>query len=347
MKKLALIFIAILMLACSSPWANGQAPFGNMQPGPGAPPMALTPPGFPGGYGVPQPYGCPPPCAQMCGPLAFYTGYMVSDKRGFQYKREPEDDASGPDLVFRFPLQGVVLATSGTFPLSENLGVIAAGGWLLPNKTVGDFNQEGTVETPLTSHLEADSQWGIIDGAGYFTFFNAGWGCFQFLGGFRWDHLTSRQTISSHNAGGPGTFTSAATNDITVDAYIPYFGFQLLQTSTCSRFAARVIGFPVAPGTVRFNESSSGTEDGVVFLDGGEFNHPFKRSYFIEASAEYSMKILGDISLGGFALFNTLHGKTDFGTFVGQEESRSELINLTRLTWTFGGSISYSFSTGF
>lgn len=283
----------------------------------------------------------------MCGPLAFYTGYMVSDKRGLQYKREPEDDASGAELAFRFPLQGVVLATSGTIPVSECFGIIAAGGWLLPNKTVGDFTQDGNVETPLTSHLEADSQLGIIDGAGYYTIFDAGWGCFQFLGGFRWDHLTSRQTISSRDAAGLGTFTSVATNNITVDAYIPYFGFQLLQTSSCSRFAARVIGFPVAPGSVRFSDSSSGTEDGVAFLDGGEFSHSFKRSYFIEAFAEYSMKVLGDISLGGFALFNTLHGKTDYGTFVGQEASRSELINLTRLTWTFGGSISYSFSTGF
>jgi hypothetical protein len=135
-------------------------------------------------------------------------------------------------------------------------------------------------------------------------------------------------------------------NDLTVNSYLPYFGGQLLQSSPCSRLVIRAIGFPLAPGDIIFRTTSSGTRTGQQFQTSGSFKHPVKSGFFVEASAEYNMKLLGDISVGGFGLYNILRANSDFGSFVelGQE-AQSEQFKFTRRSWTLGGIISYSFSS--
>jgi len=342
MRKIALVVFGIIIVVSFPALASAQAMFGNLFPGPGAPPSAMTPPGFPGGCGAAPPNGCPP---KIFGPLSFYAGYLFSDKKGFKYTREPQPDSEEPELVHEFPIEGVLLATSGAFPLSDNFGIIASGGLLIPTKTHGTFSEDGPVEIPLTSRLEADNQWGFLDAGAFFTFQDAGWACFQVLGGFRWDHFTSRQSISSRDAAGQGTFTGVDKNDFTVDAYIPYFGGQLVQAAPGSRFVVRAIGFPTLPGDLSFQTSAGGTRQGQTFQTGGSFKHPLKSGFFIETYAEYTLRLLGDISVGGFGVYNIIRANTGYDFFVelGQE-AQSEQFKFTRRSWTFGGVLSYSFS---
>jgi hypothetical protein len=200
------------------------------------------------------------------------------------------------------------------------------------------------VDTLLTGNLETETSWGVLDAGAFLTFHGAEWGCVQALGGFRWDYTTSKQSISSQDAAGLGTFTSVGSNDVTVDAYLPYFGAQVLGASPCSRIVVRVLGFPLVPGDLRFQTSSSGTLTGQPFQTGGSFKHPLKNGLFVETSAEYSMKLPVGLSVGAFGMYNTLRVNTDFDSFIElSQQARSERFKLTRRSWTLGGVISLLF----
>jgi hypothetical protein len=219
--------------------------------------------------------------------------------------------------------------------------VTGAGALLIPAKTQGDFEEEGTGADVLNSSLDADNELGMLQAGAFYKFCDAGWGSFQALGGFRWDYFSTKQTITFRDG---GVVTSTATNNLTIDSYLPYVGVGMSQLTSCSYFNARVIGFPVAPGNVKFQDSFRGTEGGLTFLGGGELKSTFKNAYFIEAFAEYGAKLLGEFFVGGFGAYNILQGKTGEDQYIALgTDSRSERIVLSRRIWTFGGTIAYKF----
>lgn len=363
MKSIAIAFIGILLLGLAPAAATAQGMYDGppMAPpmGVGGPPTPLMPPPMgvggpptplmpppgmagPGACGVPpMPYGCQPPCQKPVGSAAFYAGYLFSSKQGVKYTREASD-GSQPDLVFKFPVQGALLGLSLDAYVGDCFGITGAGAVLIPAKTQGDFDQEGFGAIALNSSVDADNQLGMLQGGAFYKFYDAGWGSFQALGGFRWDHFSSKQTFVFRDAA--GTVSLNTTNNLTIDAYLPYVGVGLSQTTPCSYFNARVIGFPVVPGNVTLQDSFTDTETGAAVEGGGEYKSAFKNGYFVEFFGEYAVKLLGDFFVGGFGAYDILYGKTGEDQFVALGQAPlSERIVLTRRTWTLGGTVALKF----
>jgi hypothetical protein len=289
-----------------------------------------------------MPYGCAPPCRTSLGLGSLYVGYLFSDKQGLKFTREVTTAIDEPNIVYKFPVQGILLGLSGTFWAGESLGVIGSGALLIPVKTNGNTEEEGPGATALGSSLDANNQFGFLDAAASYKFYDAGWASFHALAGFRWDHFTSKQTFVATDAG--ATFVRDTTNNLTVDAYVPYFGVKLAQMTPCSYFNARVIGFPTVPGNITFQNSFSGTENLAPLVGGGDFHSAFKNGYFIEVFGEYAAKMLGDVFVGGFGAYDILQGKTGEGQYTASGGGAlDEQIVLTRRTWTLGGTLGYQF----
>jgi len=316
MRRMVLIICGIVLVGFASAVASAQemeesVPVGPPMPliAPPSPPEGAMMPGFSG-----PPGPCPPPPPNGCQAKAglppsvtVYGGYL-DDNRGFSYTRDRADGSGVPNLIFRMPVRGGWVGASSTVWLSERLGMAASGGLLIPVKTYGEFRQEGTNQVPL-NQLSADHQWGYVDGMGLFNVAVGECGTFSIVGGFRWDHFESRQFLSSTDG------TSAATNNVTINAYVPYVGVQSFYQSSCSKVIARLIGFPYVPGNVKFQESFNLTSTGV---GGGEYGTPFTftSGYFAEFWIEAARKIIGDAYLGGFFRWNMIHAKTDFSPYT-------------------------------
>ena len=371
MKPLAVILSTLLLLTALS------VTKGDCQAFPDPPPMGMPPaqqfsPGLAPGPGIPQGFEPPPgpapgptatpdPGSSPCGicpvvsdcepkcwpaPLGgFYAGYLTSSK-GARYTRIRRPDAGLPNLIYRMPLQGAWLGLSANAMLSESFGVMASGGLLIPARIRGgDLTEKGTVTIPITADLDAEQNWGILDAA---ALYNYSWSCclsFQLLSGWRWDHFESRQFVQESGSvtGGP-SLSQSDTNNLTVNAYIPYIGAQVFTQGNNTRFNARVIGFPLVGGDVQFQEASTGVQGGTSFSQGGgnQDTLTFVSSYFLEVFMAGGFGITPNISLGGFLRWDLLAAKTNFGNYslansTAALQSFDEKITLHREAWTLGG----------
>jgi len=349
MKRIAFAVVGTLLIAIVPIAAIAQDVFESPPMGmPGPPTALMAPPPMPGpgmgpgpGGPPPMPYGCSPPCQKSLGSGSLYAGYLFSNKQGFKFTREATDAVDQPDLVYRFPVQGVLLAASAIFPAGESFGITGAGALLIPVKTNGTADEEGLAATALSSSADANNQLGFLETSAFYKFYEAEWGSFQAVAGFRWDHFTSKLTYVARDEA--DTFERNTTANLTVDAYLPFFGLRMSQPTPSSYFNARIIAFPTLPGNVKFQNSFHGTENNAPLEGGGEFSTSFKNGYFLEIFAEYGAKVLGDFFVGGFGAYDILQGKTGEGSYISGTDALSEQIVLNRSTWTFGGTIAYQF----
>lgn len=345
MKRVCLAVIGALLVALAPVAVIAQEMFESPPMGmPGPPTALMPPPAMPGPGGpLPMPYGCAPPCQKPLGTGSFYAGYLFSSKQGLRFSREAAEGTDQPDLVYKFPVQGVLLAASAIFSAGESFGVLGGGALLIPVKSTGTTDEEGVGATALNSSTNANNQLGFLDVAGFYKFHEAGWGSVQALAGFRWDHFTSKMDYVSRDAA--DTFFRDVSANLTVNAYIPYVGIRMSQATACSFFNARVIGFPVLPGNVTFQNSFTGTENNAAVNGGGDVSSSFSSGYFLEVFAEYAAKVLGDVFVGGFGAYDMLYGKTGEAPYVFSDTGDifGERLRINRSTWTFGGTLAYQF----
>ena len=362
MRRTVLIICGIVLVGFASIVASAQemeesVPVGPPMPliAPPLPPEGAMMPGFSGPAGP-----CPPPPSTGCQQakaglppsVTVYGGYL-DDNRGFSYTRDRADGSGVPNLIFRMPVRGGWVGASSTVWLSEALGITASAGLLIPvSNTPGEFRQEGVITGQgalRSAQLSADHQWGYVDGMGLFNVAAGECGTFSIVGGFRWDHFESRQFISLTDTTGE---TETGTNNVTINAYIPYVGVQSFYQSSCSKVIARLIGFPYVPGNVKFQESFNETlATGAPVNGGGEYGSPFTftSGYFAEFWIEAARKIIGDAYLGGFFRWNLIQAKTDFNPYttttdVGGAFTFDEKFKYYLHALTVGGLISIDFN---
>ena len=138
----------------------------------------------------------------------------------------------------------------------------------------------------------------------------------QIVGGFRWDHFDSKQSLRFSDTTGGNQLSGSTTNNVILNAFLPYLGFQYVYKSGASNTTTRLIGFPYVPGSVKFQDSFSQIQTGLTSNGGGEYQYPlsFTSGYFLEFIAEGSRRILGSAYLGTFFRWNMLHATTGPGS---------------------------------
>ncbi len=279
-----------------------------------------------------------------------YVGYL-DDPKGFSYTRERADGSGEPNLLFSMPVRGMWLGVSSGISLYDALGITLSGGLLVPGKTQGEFREEGAVQVALNSNVDSNHQWGYLDGMGTYNLTRSS--CFtsmQILGGFRWDHFDSKQSLRFSDTTGGNQLSGTRTNNVILNAFLPYLGFQYLYNSGTTNTTSRVIGFPYVPGSVTFQDSFSQIQTGLTENGGGEYRYPlsFTSGYFVEWMTEGSRRILGSASLGTFFRWTMLHAATGPGSYTTATDSTESFVIDEKFSyylhaWAVGALVSLDF----
>jgi len=219
-----------------------------------------------------------------------------------------------------WPLRGFWFGASTDISLDGGLGLVISGSVFLPQRRAGTW-----LLTPVTATVDFDIpsyDWWSVDGlAKYPTF-----GAFEVLAGFRWDHTSTRVDYSDNSS-----------DDYILNAYIPLFGVQICQRSSGGSLLLRAVGTPWVGGRLKYHFWGD--------PDTGEFgDFDVSNGYFAEVFADYSLKIGGDLSMGGFVKWNALHVKTAERSLSGAT-AEPILWSVNIKSWTIGASLSLGFSS--
>lgn len=361
MKSMALIVCGLLLVFTAPAAVSAQGTFGMPLAGPGQAPGDFMMPGGPGGPG-PMPGapggGWPFPVAQGCqpktsDPLSFvaYGGYLYHPD-GLTYTRDHSIASGVAGLKFKFPVQGAWLGGAATLKMSENAGVVASGGILIPASQTGEASEEGVTTTPLRYVTNSEQDWWYLDGMGFYTIAGCSYSGLRAVAGFRWDHLDSRQSLNWADIATGGTVDNGSgTNNLKANAYLPYFGVQSVYRSSTDSVNVKLIGFPYVPGDLKFQESFVQTEAGVTSNGGGAFaNSPvsFQSGYFFELFADAGRKVANDFWLGAFVRGQYLTAKTNPSSYnlatTTAETSFAETIIYYTRAWVLGGLVGVDFN---
>ncbi|MGO9122084.1 MAG: hypothetical protein ACLQPD_31285 [Desulfomonilaceae bacterium] len=279
-----------------------------------------------------------------------YVGYL-DDPNGFSYNRERSDASGEPSQLYSMPVRGMWLGLSSGISLSDALGITLSGGLLVPGKTQGQFSEDGAVQVALNSNLDSNHQWGYLDGMGTYNFSrSSSFVSMQIVGGFRWDHLDSKQSLRFSDTTGGNQLSGSTTNNVILNAFLPYLGFQYVYKSGTSNTTTRLIGFPYVPGSVKFQDSFSQIQTGLTSNGGGEYQYPlsFTSGYFLEFIAEGSRRMLGSAYLGTFFRWNMLHAATGPGSYTTASDRTDSFVIDEKFSyyihaWTVGALVSLDF----
>jgi hypothetical protein len=345
MRRFVPIIFLITLLGSAPSAAHAQLMRGNVPIGPN---------GGARGYQVPT-QACPPMTACDSKPYSrlvveSYVGYL-DDPKGFSYTRERSDGSGEPNLVFSMPVRGLWLGLSSGVSLSDALGITLSGGLLAPAKTQGEFREDGPGQIALNSNFDSNHQWGYLDGMGSYNLSrSSSYVSTQILGGFRWDHFDSKQSIKFSDTTGGDKLNGSRTNNLILNAFLPYLGFQYAYKSETSTTTSRVIGFPYVPGSVKLQDSFSQIETGLTSNGGGEYQYPlsFTSGYFVEFVTEASRRILGSANLGTFFRWNMIHATTGPGSYTTATDSTDSFVIDEKFAyylhaWTVGALLSIDF----
>jgi hypothetical protein len=334
MKK-GLILFAVLLIVSAPAFVQAQGMFGFS----GAP-LYPTGPVFPGDP------------VRVFTPPVFYAGWMASAKNA----RFGFDNVSVGSLFggqHRWPLAGVWFGLEEKVNVTPNCSLVLDGWLLVPTTRKGGEPEEvtrsflvpigtsGTFATVTTTAIggrewDTDPDWWYVDAMGIC-------GCsrgFGLVGGFRYDHFSTRFKNPQDTIVIPSTPEDRA--DITVNAYLPYVGFQYNQGGPSGNINVRLIGFPYAPADVSHRETGEAGTGTIVRSVG-----TFKDSYFLELFADANRNVFGSASLGVFFRWNWLHGRANLHSEVqpGHQASTDDSAHFDRNTVTVGGSLTVPFAT--
>jgi len=280
--------------------------------------------------------------------LAFYVGYL-DNARGVAFDVIPDGTlafrGNAGGIGLQYPIRGVLLAASGTIPVSKRLDILVNGSWLIPSNA--DLTQYQWWDAgPVLS----DSTWSIRNqwwNAGAAVTFNMA-GPFSAIGGFMVDSFTTNFYSPSNLMGTGGQATDEA--DLTVGAVIPYLGGLLTQGGPAGGLTVGMIGFPILFGDIKFTESWNQGWAVPPTASGVELSGSIGSGYFFELFAETSVNIRA-MSFGIFGVWNVTHAEADMdfdaetraGGVVTISDSAAYSGSFYRSVWVVGGKFALDF----
>ncbi len=256
---------------------------------------------------------------------ALYVGYLDYPTDGLAITVEDHPTvfpSFGETIVdIKVPLRGVWLGISSELPLIKDFGIIGTGGLLVPSRTTSRRVQ--TLGGPLPGPQDRSlNNFSIVDAA---LFLNMPASA-KILGGFRWDRLDT-------------TFRQDSLDriDFTINAFLPYLGVQLNQGNV----VVRLIGFPAAPGNLRWEELRPQAPLAAI----GSTSLGFKSGAFLELFGSYSKRLSDSMEIAGYLTYNYLNARTvdespPVLNFVPEKNS----FAYNRRYWIVGGSIMLDFN---
>jgi hypothetical protein len=214
-----------------------------------------------------------------------------------------------------WPLKGYWLGATEDLTFGDRLGLLVGGSVFFPVHSRATWNTD-PVAAPFDFEVRS-YEWWTVDGIAKGRVS----GSFDLLAGFRWDHTSTRVKYNDNTD-----------DDYILNLYLPVIGAQVNQAFGNGSLLVRVLVAPAAPGQLRYHFWS---RDG--FSEFGDFS--VNNGSMIEVFANYSLRISRDLSMGGFAKWNSLHVRTAGRNL---SDSTSEPISWTVdiRYWTLGGSVS-------
>ena len=170
---------------------------------------------------------------------------------------------------------------------NERFGFLISGSLFLPRRSAGTWLNElhtSTFDFEIQSY-----NWGSVDGLAKLRMC----GGVDILGGFRWDHTSTRVRYSDNTD-----------DDYILNAYLPLLGIQIGNNFSGGSFLVHFVGAPKVYGQLRYH-----FWDNQGFAEFGDFG--ISDGYFMELLVDYSMRFRGNMNIGGFVKGNSFHCKTD------------------------------------
>lgn len=257
------------------------------------------------------------PCAQGSegiGLPSVYVGWL-EHRQGSSWTIQRPDGAG----TAAWPLRGLWLGAEQHFRGCEGIGLLVSGSLFLPQHSYGAW-----VSSPGSTdyNFEIPSyEWWSADG----LVTKQVSGAFEVLAGLRWDHSSVRVTYSDQTD-----------DDYILNTYLPLVGVQMAERSSNGSLIVRVLGTPVALGSLKYNFWT-----GTGYAEQGNFTPT--NSYFVELFTEYTRSMGGNLAAGIFAKWNALSLNTGTHHLSGSTtEAVSWNVNIRSLV--IGGSVSLGFS---
>ncbi len=362
----------------SVPGMPGGLPMGNCMPPPA---MAV---GCPPGPANVCPPPCPP--VMGCKPPAvfepsLYAGYVFK-KKGAGIRLQGNGTAALAGVhEFRLDhdIEGVWLEGISPIRINDRMGLALGGSYFFPTanrRATSVYRFDPALATAAaTRKWHTDIQWYTLQGAlGYDLFQScspytrlycppdcmppnpcppgpSSLSALTVLGGLRWDNYKT----SLDKPTPTGTVPSLTTDqsDLTFSAILPFFGAVAQRAGCNGMFKVGVLGFPTLVGIA--SDFDYGETIGDAFGAGTTARittTEFPRTgYFFEAFGEAAIKI-GNGHLGAFVKYFNLHARHHVDlrlretTGAVAPATSDFILSLDRRNWTFGGRLSFLFSTG-
>ena len=221
-----------------------------------------------------------------------------------------------------WPLRGFWLGASKDLAIGDSFGFLVFGSVFLPQRSSGTWREE---PGPRTFDFEIPQyDWWSIDGLAKCSLTGGA----EVLAGFRWDHTSTRVNYSDNTD-----------DDYILNAYLPLIGMQLNKRSSNCSMLLRCVGSPWVGGRLKYHYW-----DNLGYAEFGDFRA--NNGYFLELFADCSMRIAGDLGVGGFVKWNYLHVKTDKQNLSGSTADPVYWVIDVR-SWTFGATLSLVFASPF
>lgn len=284
-------------------------------------------------------FAAPLTAQSLGGDVLFYTGYFAH-KNGAEvsFSRPPAANTVA-SLQHKYDLNGIwleALVPMGCGPLGFALG----GAVLVPFDQRSGETMYGQGSGVVERNWLADSQWWYLQTRLTYEVLSGVAG----VVGFRYDNFQTNFWDPSRELPGGDTITDKA--NLTINAYIPYFGLMLSSISTGAGVGTKigVVGFPALPGSVDFSELGQfqflGTSTRAFSASNG-----FGSGYFLEGYADAIVPFTPWCQLGAFIRFTTINGRATIN--VGERDARipdvDYAFDYTRKSWIVGGLIGLSF----
>jgi hypothetical protein len=218
------------------------------------------------------------------------------------------------------PLKGLWLSGELQWD-TRMLSLSAAAATLLPQKTSGIILSN----IGLTAQFDTvEDQWSYVDVVCAYKMGPS----YLLVGGFRWDHTSSRLHINRPRE---------SYDDFIVNAFLPLVGVEARRKGSFDISRLRVVGFPFVPGDITFHtwelhrpESSRSYQN-------------FSRGYYVEVVTEYAQRIGRHGKFGVFLRWDMMRADTGV-TAALQPGSQPIRWIVDRSSWTVGTTINVAFS---
>lgn len=308
MKRVCVV-LTVLIAAWSLPGADLARGFSGMD---GAP----IPAGFPFGYRS----------TDLCagsgkGPANGFTLNLgwLEERDGGKWALQRQASTG----TATWPLRGLWAQATKELTFDETFGLMVSAGIFVPRNAAGTwYSSPGT----RSFDFEIPSyDWWSVDGIvkAHVS------GGFEILGGFRWDHTSTRVNYNDNTS-----------DDYILNAYLPLVGAQMNQRFSTGSLLIRFLAAPWFPGNMKYQ-----FWDRLGFVELGNFPAGSRSSY-LEVLADYRVKLRGDIFAGGFVKFNSLRLRTDYRNLSGStNESVAWAVDIK--SWVIGGVVSLDFFSPF